>query len=187
MSTPPTSTIASDPAIDASTLLSSRSSFLSHTTVPPPANAPTSSSGSLSAPHILLLLQRAAHETYFPSVSEIPGGKVDESDSGVAAAAVREVREETGPRVARFAAQLRLMLCTTSKAASSSAGVVSKRAIQPNYVVAVDWVGDGEVVLSEDEHAGFVWAAEDELDGLDMTVRTLNVDQRVAFQDLKGH
>lgn len=102
-------------------------------------------------------------------MSEIPGGKVDESDSGVAAAAVREVREETGPRVARFAAQLRLMLCTTSKAASSSAGVVSKRAIQPNYVVAVDWVGDGEVVLSEDEHAGFVWAAEDELDGLDMT------------------
>ncbi|KAM0280793.1 hypothetical protein ACHAQH_003821, partial [Verticillium albo-atrum] len=31
----------------------------------------------------ILLLKRAAHETYYPGVFEIPGGKVDDSDATV--------------------------------------------------------------------------------------------------------
>ncbi|KAK0723432.1 hypothetical protein B0T26DRAFT_871278 [Lasiosphaeria miniovina] len=161
------STIATDPDIDASILSPSRNSLLTHPLAP------------TGQPYDKLV--RAAHETYLPSVFEIPGGKVDESDPSVAAAVVREEREETGLRP--------MCYTTTSKAvAGGGAGAVSKRAIQLNYVVAVEWVGDGEVVVSEDEHAGSVWAAEDEVQGLDMTdeVRGLDTTDEVQGLDMTG-
>ena len=44
----------------------------------------------------ILLLKRAAHEDYYPNVFEIPGGKVEGTDSTILDAVKREVFEEAG-------------------------------------------------------------------------------------------
>ena len=47
----------------------------------------------------ILMLKRAAHETIYPNVFEIPGGNVEESDATVQDAVKREVLEEAGMEV----------------------------------------------------------------------------------------
>lgn len=112
----------------------------------------------------LLLLKRADHETYFPGVFEIPGGKVDADDPGIKHAVIREVLEETGLSVTGFVAEVAPMLYTTEKKVGGE--VIAKRAIQLNYVVACS---EGEVKLSSGEHSGAVWVIEGGLDGLNVT------------------
>jgi 8-oxo-dGTP pyrophosphatase MutT (NUDIX family) len=112
----------------------------------------------------LLLLKRADHESYFPGVFEIPGGKVDANDPSIKHAITREVLEETGLAVTEFLAEVTPMLYTTEKQVGGE--VIRKRAIQLNYVVACS---EGEIKLSSDEHSESVWAAEGELDNLNIT------------------
>ena len=112
----------------------------------------------------LLLLKRADHETYFPGVFEIPGGKVDADDPSIKHAVIREVLEETGLSVTGFLAEVAPMLYTTEKKVGGE--VIAKRAIQLNYVVACS---EGEVKLSSGEHSGAVWVIEVGLDGLNVT------------------
>lgn len=63
----------------------------------------------------ILLLKRAAHEVYFPGVFEIHGGNVDESDTSVRDALVREVAEETGLTVSGILNALELFTYITEK------------------------------------------------------------------------
>ena len=55
----------------------------------------------------ILLLKRAAYETYYPGVFEIPGGKVDDSDTSIRSAVVREVHEETGLAITKVTNSLK--------------------------------------------------------------------------------
>ncbi|KIW35360.1 uncharacterized protein PV07_02059 [Cladophialophora immunda] len=116
-----------------------------------------------------LLLKRAAHESYFPNVFELPSGKVDPGDATLGHALAREVEEETGLDVTDILAELKPMIYMTEKTVVDDAGrevLVSKSAIQLNYIVSVS---GREVTLSPEEHSESCWATEEEVGGWDMT------------------
>ncbi|EHK22884.1 uncharacterized protein TRIVIDRAFT_28838 [Trichoderma virens Gv29-8] len=136
-----------------------------------------------SAPKMpqILLLKRTSHEAYFPNVFELPSGKVDPDDPTLKHALFREVNEETGLGVAEILAELKPMIYTTEKTVTGATGekdVISKSAIQLNYVVLVS---PGDVKLNADEHSESCWASEGELDMLDIT-DAMRVVIREAFQ-----
>ena len=117
----------------------------------------------------ILLLKRAPHEPYFPSVFELPSGKVDPNDPTLKYALAREVQEETGLDVTEVLAELKPMIYTTEKVVIDDTGrecSVSKSAIQLNYVVSVS---GGEVKLSAEEHSESYWATKEDLSELDIT------------------
>ena len=55
---------------------------------------------SHSNPPKILLLKRAAHETAFPNVFELPSGKVEDTDASLYDRLEREIREETDLSIA---------------------------------------------------------------------------------------
>lgn len=129
----------------------------------------------------ILLLKRAPHEPYFPNVFELPSGKVDPNDPTLEYALVREVQEETGLDVTEVLAELKPMIYVTEKNVIDDTGrgsIVSKSAIQLNYVVSVS---GGEVKLSADEHSESCWATEEDLGELDITSEMRAVIQE-AFE-----
>lgn len=138
-------------------------------------------SGSPSQTPRILLLKRAPHEPYYPNVFELPSGKVDPDDPTLKHALFREVKEETGLDVAEILAELEPMIYSTEKSTTGAAGeevLVSKSAIQLNYVVSVS---PGTIKLSADEHSESCWASEADLAGLDITDAMRTVI-REAFQ-----
>ncbi|KAH6716180.1 hypothetical protein BKA61DRAFT_672462 [Leptodontidium sp. MPI-SDFR-AT-0119] len=113
----------------------------------------------------ILLLKRAAHEVYFPSVFKLPGGKVDPDDPTI-----------------KHASQLKPMIYTTEKAVVNDTGreiLVSKSCIQLNYVVSVA-DSDADVKLNAEEHSESTWVTEGELDSLDIT-SAMRIVIREAF------
>jgi 8-oxo-dGTP diphosphatase len=98
----------------------------------------------------VLLLRRAPHDS-FPGLFELPSGGV-EADEGILEALTREVREETGLRIA------------TVVAYAGSFDYQSRRsgraARQFNFVVEVN---GGEPRLNPDEHDRLAWAGPDRL------------------------
>ena len=129
----------------------------------------------------ILLLKRASHEPYFPNVFELPSGKADPNDPTLEYALAREVQEETGLNVTEVLAELKPMIYVTEKTVTDDTGlrsIVSKSAIQLNYVVSVS---GGEVKLSADEHSDSYWATEEDLGKLDITSEMRAVIQE-AFE-----
>ncbi|KAM0229966.1 hypothetical protein ACHAP5_011510 [Fusarium lateritium] len=118
----------------------------------------------------ILLLKRADHEAYYPGVFEVPGGKVDESDSSIRGALSREVAEETGLTVSKILNSLEPFTYTTEKPVSQSFPVEMTRkvALQLSYLVEVQGNGDNFVV-NPDEHSEGVWTNMEELPGISMT------------------
>ena len=117
----------------------------------------------------ILLLKRAAHETYFPNVFELPSGKVDLEDISIKHALVREVKEETGLDITDIMAELKPMIYSTAKMVPDAMGhetLISKSAIQLNYIVAVS---EGDVQVNKHEHSESVWATEREVHELNVT------------------
>ena len=68
----------------------------------------SSASPSSSSPAQILLLRRAASDSY-PLKWEIPGGSVDSTDSTLLAAAARELVEEAALQVSRFLAPVTMV------------------------------------------------------------------------------
>ncbi|KAI9739316.1 MAG: hypothetical protein M1834_007529 [Cirrosporium novae-zelandiae] len=128
----------------------------------------------VSASHTIpsiLLLKRAAHEVYSPSVFELPSRNVDPDDPTLKHALVREMQEETDLEINDIVAESKPMIFTTEKAVVDNTGreiLVSKSCIQLNYVVSVS-DSDAHVKLSAEEHSESTWATEGELDRLDIT------------------
>lgn len=118
----------------------------------------------------ILLLKRAAHETYYPGVFEIPGGKVDASDTSIRNAVVREVHEETGLAINKVTNSLNPFVYTTEKQAGEGLRRQNVRrvAVQLSYLVEVEGDGDGFVV-NQDEHCEGTWASLDTLDAMPIT------------------
>ncbi|PNP44149.1 hypothetical protein TGAMA5MH_04436 [Trichoderma gamsii] len=125
--------------------------------------APNSTSPSI------LLLQRAAHELYFPNVFELPSGKVDPDDETLKHALVREVKEETGLDIVEIHAELDPMTYSTEKTVVDDSGnevIVSKSVIQLNFIVSVS---TGTVTLNANEHSNSRWATREDLSELKIT------------------
>ncbi|KAM0332194.1 hypothetical protein ACHAQA_002469 [Verticillium albo-atrum] len=102
----------------------------------------------------ILLLKRAAHETYYPGVFEIPGGKVDDSDASIRDAVVREVHEETGLAITKIVNSLTPFVYTTEKQVGEGLRVqiIRRVAVQLSYLVEVEGDGD-DFAVNEDEHS----------------------------------
>jgi len=113
----------------------------------------------------VLLLKRSEQEIYYPNVFELPSGNVDNSDQSLAHALAREVEEETSLKISCVTGELSPPFeYETSKMVDGV--TITKQCIQDNFLVEVE----GEEILpSPEEHSVGIWAAEDEVDGLEMT------------------
>ncbi|KAM0421270.1 hypothetical protein ACHAPT_010992 [Fusarium lateritium] len=116
------------------------------------------------------LLKRAAHEAYYPSVFEISGGKVDESDTSMRDALAREVVEETGLTVTRILNSLQPFTYKNEKQTGQELHIriIRKVALQLSYLVEVQGDGD-DFVVNPDEHSEDTWATADGLDAMPIT------------------
>lgn len=93
----------------------------------------------------VLVLQRAAHETLYPNMYELPGGKCEDALDGTLLDTVaRETREETGLRVVRVRAAFPGFEYATPR----------YTARQFNFLVDVD---GQDPVLEPAEHQAFAW------------------------------
>ena len=117
----------------------------------------------------ILLLKRNPSETYYASVFEMPGGKVDDTDSSILTTIVREVKEETGLDIMRVFGQLPDFTYLTSKVASGTDGkekTISKTCLQLSFAVTVAWE---EVRVNAKKHSMGVWADREMVTVLEMT------------------
>lgn len=117
----------------------------------------------------ILLLKRAADESHFPNVFELPGGKVDAEDLSIGHALERELREETGLAITEIIGELDPMFYTTEKRNMLQNGQESRivsTAKQLNYIVRLS---DGDVVTDPKEHSTSKWTTIDELGPMDIT------------------
>ncbi|TKW58742.1 hypothetical protein CTA1_3197 [Colletotrichum tanaceti] len=117
----------------------------------------------------VLLLKRNPDEEYYPGVFEMPGGKVDATDSSVRDAIIREVAEETQLTVLDVAAPLSHISYTTEKLVKSPTGedtIIKRRALQLSYVVTVEGT---DFRVNEEEHSMGIWATRDSLDQIPIT------------------
>lgn len=105
----------------------------------------------------ILLLQRAAHESIYPNMYELPGGNVEDTDTNMRAALCREVKEEASLDITQVLREMESLTYTTSK------GSVTK---QVNFLVEVQH-HDFKVDLSE--HSTGIWALKDDMFSLAMT------------------
>ncbi|PNP38432.1 hypothetical protein TGAMA5MH_09513 [Trichoderma gamsii] len=110
----------------------------------------------------VLLVQRAAHDS-MPNLWEAPGGAVDAEDASVLHGCAREVREEAG-LVAR---RMKRLVTEGEREMGEKWSVFTNRS-GTKIICGVGFeveVEDGEVVLDDNEHQGWVWAAEGEVRG----------------------
>jgi 8-oxo-dGTP pyrophosphatase MutT (NUDIX family) len=110
----------------------------------------------------VLLVQRAAHDS-MPNLWEAPGGAVDAEDASVLHGCAREVREEVG-LVAR---RMKRLVTEGEREVGERWSVFTNRS-GTKIICGVGFeveVEEGEVVLDENEHQGWVWAEEGEVRG----------------------
>ncbi|KXH27792.1 hypothetical protein CSIM01_06711 [Colletotrichum simmondsii] len=117
----------------------------------------------------ILLLKRNSGEKHYSDVFEIPGGKVDATDSTIRDAIVREVGEETQMKVLDITAPLSRIRYTTKKIERTSTGqekIVKRHALQLSYIVTVEGT---EFQVEKKEHSTGIWATRDSLDQIPIT------------------
>jgi 8-oxo-dGTP pyrophosphatase MutT (NUDIX family) len=145
---------------------------------------PDSDAGPDQPPRVLLV--RRAASNCWPLLWETPGGGVDDTDPSLAAAAVRELAEETGLRARRVLAavvprpeQLVPTTGASSNSKTKSTGPPGDWSIDPSChlpvftetgslwaratIVADCGTAPPNVTLRPDEHAEAAWLTEDEV------------------------
>ncbi|KAF9880187.1 NTP pyrophosphohydrolase [Colletotrichum karsti] len=118
----------------------------------------------------ILLLRRNANEKYYPNVFEMPGGKVDATDTSIRDALVREVAEETSLHVRDVLGPLQPITYTTEKREKDASGhdkIISRKALQLSYVVTVQEGTDFKV--NPAEHSMGIWTNLQALSHLTIT------------------
>jgi 8-oxo-dGTP diphosphatase len=115
----------------------------------------------------LLIIRRAANESYYPNCFEMPSGKVDDGET-IGEAIARELFEETGLTLSSVLAQIPEITYTTEKIVLHGGREVQvvKTACQLNF--AVETTGD-VIELNEEEHSEWKWATVEEMAALQMT------------------
>ncbi|KFA65495.1 hypothetical protein S40285_00524 [Stachybotrys chlorohalonatus IBT 40285] len=123
---------------------------------------------SRTGPPKTLLIRRAPSDSY-PLRWEVPGGCADASDASLAAAAARELWEETGLRARRVLCAVGAGLPRTGDGScfDAATGVCTFGETgdvwgKASFVVDVEQAGAG-VVLRPDEHVDWAWVTEDEV------------------------
>ena len=121
-----------------------------------------------SPPAKILLLKRAATEKFYPNVFEIPGGHVEDTDADIFHALVREVREETTLSVDSAKASIEPFAYSTEKTIrlGEEKVVIQKSSLQLNFMCEI---AEDKFRVNPDEHSEGIWAAQDEVEGLEMT------------------
>ncbi|KXH42778.1 hypothetical protein CNYM01_03801 [Colletotrichum nymphaeae SA-01] len=118
----------------------------------------------------ILLPKRNSDEKYYPDVFEIPGGKIDATDSTIREAIIREVAEETQMKVLDITTPLSSIRYTTEKIEETSTGqekIVKRHALQLSYIVTVEGT---EFQVEKKEHSMGIWATRDSLDQTPITL-----------------
>ncbi|KAL8787443.1 MAG: hypothetical protein Q9213_002220 [Squamulea squamosa] len=117
----------------------------------------------------ILLLKRAAHEEYYPTVFEIPGGKVEESDPTILSAVKREVLEETGLEVDEVIEYVGSFEYSMEKKTASEAGgqeSILSTSLQFNFICRVSQF---DVVVNPEEHSEGRFVSQSEIADLTIT------------------
>ncbi|KAK2589773.1 hypothetical protein QQS21_012544 [Conoideocrella luteorostrata] len=124
----------------------------------------------------ILLLQRSKDEAYYPSVYELPSGKVGIADATVCSALFRELKEESGlvgHSVLGRVKDLEYETVKTVKGVGDNGEEAAdlkivRRAVQVNFIVRAQ-SHDQEIAVNPKEHQNGGWFARAELAGLDIT------------------
>lgn len=106
----------------------------------------------------LLVVKRAATETSFPAMFEIPGGHVEPGET-IRQAVEREMMEETALQVDGVLGELEKMHWISRTGGTKN--------VQLNFVVTVKQ--PAEIRLNPEEHSEYLWADEETAGGLQAT------------------
>lgn len=109
----------------------------------------------------ILVIQRSSNDDSFPNLWELPSGKKEPLEKATDSV-VREVFEETGLKV-----MVKDVIFTFNFIIEKETEIKDFTQI----IFAVEIVGDSQVKLS-DEHQGFRWIGESELDSLNISEET---------------
>ncbi|THU86809.1 NUDIX-domain-containing protein [Dendrothele bispora CBS 962.96] len=141
--------------------------------------APSSPTGSLQKPK-LLLLQRAANEDAYPNMYELPGGNWEKNDETILHTVAREAFEETGLVVTSICTEFDGFEYTTARRGPAK---------QLNFLVEVhsdDSNAGGEPpepTLNAEEHQAYAWVEEgDDLEKFPMSDSMRTVVQNALTQ-----
>lgn len=123
-----------------------------------------------SEPRTVLLLKRAAHEKYYPNIFEIPGGNVEDTDTTIRNAVIREVLEETGLQVVEIAAAVKPFTYSMEKIVmdeeTGDEEMVWRTTLQLNFVCEVKGF---DFKVNAEEHSEGRFVARGEVAELNVT------------------
>ncbi|KAJ3512002.1 hypothetical protein NMY22_g15469 [Coprinellus aureogranulatus] len=136
-----------------------------------------------SKPKKILIVRRAASESEFAGLYELPGGGSEpDQDKTLIDTVVRETLEETGLNVTE------VLGCFDGFEYETSKG----KSIQFNFLVEVEARGDVDVKLNPEEHDAYAWVGVDELEevgkryALSGPMEVVVKDSLKALQKLEG-
>ena len=113
-----------------------------------------------------LIVRRSETDWWRPFHWEIPGGKIDDTDSTANHAAIREVQEETG---------LELIQCRFME-------LYKSERITKFYFTSRWWIGDIRIPITQEngiiEHDAYKWASIDDLKSQEDLIIPVEVFER---------
>jgi 8-oxo-dGTP pyrophosphatase MutT (NUDIX family) len=137
---------------------------------------------SPTKPHKILIARRAASESEFAGLYELPGGGSEaDLDATLIDTVVRETAEETGLKVTGILGCFEGFEYETGKGKS----------VQINFLVEVEGGATGGdegvvVTLNPEEHDAFAWVGADELDSVGTTYALSGAMEFVVKDALKA-
>lgn len=126
----------------------------------------------------LLIVKRAASETFLPNLWETPGGGVDAEDETILHGLVRELQEEAGLVATR-------VVCTVGNKDILQSG--DENWIKLSFIVEVDNLTMDKgmppiVILNPEEHSAFYWISEAELSSGKATDGSITFEMTTSAQ-----